>query len=145
MSTGPRTEKASALVTIVLCASGVGAQELSVVNARLVAGDDSKTLGPVTIVISNGRIASIASTGTAPDTSISWIDAEGLFVVPGRAERLGPSPEPTSLDWREEMLVRLSNGVTTLVAPKAAIEGRPQAAPGRLPRCAPPPGERGGW
>ena len=136
MSTGPRTEKASALVTIVLCAlsaSGVGAQELSVVNARLVAGDDSKTLGPVTIVISNGRIASIASTGTAPDTSISWIDAEGLFVVPGRAERLGPSPEPTSLDWREEMLVRLSNGVTTLVAPKAAIEDARRLLPADYP------------
>ena len=103
-------------------ATALGAQDLVVVNARLVAEGGNGVTSPVTILISGGRIAAIDSSGTAVDATVAHVDAGGRVVVPGRVERLELAPDPTSLAWREEMLVRLSEGVTTLLLPAGQIE-----------------------
>ena len=70
-----------ALLSVLVCAGPLAAQDLAITNVRVIVGT-GQVIEQGTIVIRAGRIASVSAAGTAAP-GLKVIDAKGLTAMPG--------------------------------------------------------------
>jgi imidazolonepropionase-like amidohydrolase len=122
-----------------LClAAGVSAQDLAITNAKVLDGT-GRVIERGTVVVREGKIASVAASATAP-SGVRTIDARGRTVMPGfiDAHRHLVRGDPAQwLDQRapQELQAFLDAGFTTVLSaidPPQILEARKRVKEGKL-------------
>ncbi len=96
--------------------SSASSEAIAFIGVNVVPMDRETVLENHTVVVENGRIASVAPAAEAkvPDGA-QRIDATGRWLMPGLAEMHGHVPGPDDADYAEDVLfLYVSNGVTTV-------------------------------
>jgi imidazolonepropionase-like amidohydrolase len=114
-----RRHLALLLVLVVSAAAPLSAQDLTLTNARIIAGNGT-VIERGTIVVRGGRIASVSAAAPATPTG-TVIDARGLSAMPGfidahRHINTGPNE-------KAEMQAQLEAGYTTILSGGGPAEG----------------------
>ena len=88
---------------------------IAFVGVNVVPMDRERVLEGHTVVIRDGRIASVAPDDSQVPEGAQRIDGEGRWLMPGLAEMHGHVPGPDDPAYAEDMLfLYVSNGVTTV-------------------------------
>jgi imidazolonepropionase-like amidohydrolase len=102
-----------------LAAPSAAAQDLGIVNARIVVGDGT-VIDSGTIVVRDGKIASVTS-GAADTQGLQTIDAHGMTAMPGYIDahkHINSGP-----DEKAQMQDLLEAGYTTVLAGGGPADG----------------------
>jgi imidazolonepropionase-like amidohydrolase len=126
------------LVCAIVSAGSASAQNLILVNARILVGD-GRAIDRGSIVVRDGRIVSTAP-GTASDAGARVIDVKGLTVMPGYIDAhrhpIGNTPNWLKTDAAARMQEFLDAGFTTVLSAgddiDTAIPLRDQIARGAM-------------
>ena len=88
---------------------------IAFVGVNVVPMDSERVLENHTVVVQDGRIASVAADDAQVPEGAQRIDGEGRWLMPGLAEMHGHVPGPDDPDYAENVLfLYVSNGVTTV-------------------------------
>src|SRR5690554_566102 len=88
---------------------------IAFVGVNVVPMDSERVLEGHTVVVQDGRIASVAADDSQVPEGARRIDGEGRWLMPGLAEMHGHVPGPDNPRYAEDMLyLYVSNGVTTV-------------------------------
>ncbi|MEQ1509457.1 MAG: amidohydrolase family protein [Sphingopyxis sp.] len=79
---GIRRAAAAAAAGLLVCTAPAFAQNIAIINAKLVIGDGSAPIDHGTVIIRGGRVVAAGANVTAPQ-DIQHIDAAGRWVTPG--------------------------------------------------------------
>src|SRR5947208_8254119 len=142
MKTTSRTRGVTAAVAL-LFATGAGAQNLTITNARILDGT-GRVIDRGAVVVRDGKIASVSATAPAANSGRT-IDAGGKTVMPGLIDAhrhiVTGNPAPWLANVApKEMQDFLDAGFTTLLCalePLPAVEARNRINKAELKR--PPP------
>ena len=114
----------AALLPGILGTAACGGEPLTVVDGdmafvgvNVLPMDGERVLESRTVVIDDGRIASIDPSGSVePAEGVEIVEAEGHYLIPGLAEMHGhlPNPRMSDEDIRNLLFLYLANGVTTV-------------------------------
>lgn len=125
------------LIGVGVWLAGCGASsepDLVLRNARVIDGTGAPPTSPTSVVIRDGRIASIGRASAAEGAAES-IDLEGRFLLPGFVDLHVHLPPDSTI--QQEILLQLAEyGVTTILNP-GAREGAGVRLRGRLPASSP--------
>ena len=115
---------AAALAVAIAATGACGGEPLAVVDGDLafvgvsvIPMDGERVLENQTVVIDDGRIASIdAAAGVAPAAGVEVVEAAGRYLLPGLTEMHGhlPNPRMSDEDIRNLLFLYIANGVTTV-------------------------------
>jgi len=137
MKTTSRTRGVTAAVAL-LFATGVGAQNLTITNARILDGT-GRVIDRGAVVVRDGKIASVSATAPAANSGRT-IDAGGKTVMPGLIDAHRHIVTGNPAQWLanvapKEMQDFLDAGFTTLLCalePLPAVEARNRINKGEL-------------
>lgn len=88
---------------------------IAFVNVNVLPMDSERVLENHTVVVQNGRIASVAADDSQVPEGARRIDGQGRWLMPGLAEMHGHVPGPDDPEYAENVLfLYVSNGVTTV-------------------------------
>src|SRR5690606_30743819 len=88
---------------------------IAFVGVNVVPMDSERVLEGHTVVVRDGRIASVTADDSQVPEGARRIDGEGRWLMPGLAEMHGHVPGPDNPQYAEDMLfLYVSNGVTTV-------------------------------
>ncbi len=88
---------------------------IAFVDVNVVPMDSDRILEGHTVVVREGRIASVSPDDSQVPGGAQRIDGEGRWLMPGLAEMHGHVPGPDDPQYAEDMLfLYVSNGVTTV-------------------------------
>ena len=109
--------KRAALLLLALAAGSATAQTTVFVDVNVVPMDRNVVLERQTVVVRDGRIASVGPAGSAqiPTTAVR-IDGRGKYLMPGIAEMHAhvPPGSATEQGLKDLMFQYIANGVTTI-------------------------------
>ena len=91
--------------------------DLAFVGVNVLPMDGERVLEHRTVVIDDGRIASIDPSGRVePAEGVEVVEADGHYLLPGLTEMHGhlPNPRMSDEDIRNLLFLYLANGVTTV-------------------------------
>lgn len=117
--TAARAAAAAGLATVSIAASPAAAQQAPIVitNVTVIPMDRERTLADQTVVIRDGRIASVSAAASAQvPAGATRIDGRGKFLMPGLAEMHAhvPPGNPTDEQLADIMFLYVANGITTI-------------------------------
>lgn len=101
------------------CVLGLGAQDLTITNTRIVVGT-GQVIERGSIVVRGGRIASVAA-GAPAQTAGTVIDARGMAAMPGFID--GHRHVNTGPNEKQQMQALLEAGYTTVLSGGGPAEG----------------------
>ena len=121
----PRRVASALLALVALVATGACGGEsrtvvdgdLAFVGVNVLPMDSERVLEHRTVVVDDGRIASIEPAGRVePAAGVEVVEADGHYLMPGLAEMHGhlPNPRMSDEDIRNLLFLYLANGVTTV-------------------------------
>ena len=109
---------------------------IAFVGVNVVPMDSEQVLEGHTVVVQDGRIASVAADDSLVPEGAQVIAGEGRWLMPGLAEMHGHVPGPDDPDYAENVLyLYVSNGVTTvrnMAGHEYHLELRDRVAAGEL-------------
>ena len=91
--------------------------DMAFVGVNVLPMDAERVLEHQTVVVDEGRIASIDPSGRVePAEGVEVVEADGHYLLPGLAEMHGhlPNPRMSDEDIRNLLFLYLANGVTTV-------------------------------
>jgi imidazolonepropionase-like amidohydrolase len=107
------------LTVVGICARDLSAQEVAIINARVIVGNGT-VIDSGTLIVRGGKIVSV-SAGTANTQGLKTIDAKGMSAMPGlidahRHINTGP-------DEKAQMQALLEAGYTTILSGGGPADG----------------------
>jgi imidazolonepropionase-like amidohydrolase len=84
------------------------------VDVTVLPMDHEAAVAHQTVVVRDGRIASVSRSGVPLPSSVRWIDGRGRFLMPGMADMHAHIVFPPEIDDARGLLVWVANGVTTV-------------------------------
>ena len=122
---------AIALISFLTTSRGAAAQELAIVNARIVDGKGG-VIERGSVVVRGGKIASVSSGTSRPPAGVLTIDARGRTLMPGFIDAHRHLAQGDPVEWLSKRAVPqmqefLDAGFTTVlcaICPEQAIELR---------------------
>jgi imidazolonepropionase-like amidohydrolase len=135
----PMAAIAIALISFLTTSRGASAQDLAIVNARIVDGKGG-VIERGTLVVRAGKIASVSSGASRPAAGVQTIDARGRTLMPGFIDAHRHIAQGDPAEWlakraTAQMQEFLDAGFTTVlcaICPEQAIELRQRIESGAV-------------
>jgi imidazolonepropionase-like amidohydrolase len=104
------------LMSVLSCTAQASDPPVLFRNATVITMDGASVLEKHDLLVQDGRIARISSTGTAiAPAGTSGVDGSGRFLMPGFAEMHAHVPGPEPAGYAEDLLTLfVAHGITTI-------------------------------
>lgn len=130
---------AIALISFLTTPRGAAAQELAIVNARIVDGKGG-VIERGSVVVRGGKIASVSSGASRPVSGVQTIDAQGRTLMPGFIDAHRHIAQGDPVEWlakrataqMQEFLEAGFTSVLCAICPEQAIELRQRIESGAV-------------